>query len=73
MDVELEIQMTDNNVAELSSRVEELEDELAKLQKQNADMLVVMQSFREALFLVANGQVEKVTVHNGTLKLKIIK
>ena len=65
--------MTDNNVAELSSRVEELEDEIAKLQKQNADMLVVMQSFRDALFLVANGQVEKVAVHNGTLKLKLVK
>ena len=73
MDIELEIQMTDNNVAELSSRVEELEDELSKLQKQHADMLVVMQSFRDALFLVANGQVKKVGVHNGTLKLKIIK
>ena len=73
MDLEISIDQTDNNVAELSNRVEELEDELAKLQKQNADMLVVMQSFREALFLVANGQVEKVGVHNGTLKLKIIK
>ena len=73
MDLEISIDQTDNNVAELSSRVEELEDELAKLQKQSADMLVVMQSFREALFLVANGQVEKVAVHNGTLKLKIIK
>jgi len=73
MDLELEIQMTDDKVAELAARVDDLEDQVAKLEKQNSEMLTVMQSFRDALFLVANGQVEKVAVHNGVLKLKVIK
>ena len=70
MDIELEIQMTDNNVAELNSRVEELEDQVAILQQQNADILAVLQSYHTALHALAGKQAK---TEGGQLVLRIKK
>ena len=70
MDLELEIQMTDNNVAELGSRVKELEDQVATLQQQNTDIMAVLQSYHTALHAIAGKQAK---IEGGKLVLRIKK